>query len=912
MSSFLPFILLGITTGSVYALAGVGLVLTYKISGVFNFAYGAVGSVAAYLFYWLNVDLHVAWPIAGLVAFALLGIVVGFGFETLGRGLSRVPVAFRIAATVGILTSVEAALTIIFGPDDLTFPQFLPMSGFTLLGVNVTYEQVIVTCISIVAMASLYALFRLTRLGMAMRAIVESPTLLALTGTGSRRVGRWAWVIGCAFATLSGLLLAPDVPLNPTTLTLLVVEAFGAAAIGGFSNLPLTWVGGILIGIVESILTKYGSTNAVLAGASPSVPFIVLFVVLVFSRRTSFGVRQLVTPPRPAAWRMPPRAQCVVAIIALLFFLLVPTFAGYQLAQWTILLSDALLFLSLGLLVRTAGEVSLCQVSFAAIGVVAFSKLLSAGVPWIPALLIGGLCVVPVGAVLAIPAIRFSGLYLALATFGFALLLEDMFYSSSFMFGTTGISVPVPHLSWLNVGSTTGYYYVVLAITVIGALVVLAITQSRLGRLLRGISNSPTAMSASGSSVKVALALVFCLSAFIAGVAGVLNGGALNVATGDNYDPFISLEFVVIVLIAAGGVPWYAITSALAFVIIPLYFHNPNAADYLQVLFGVSAVAIAVTGQPQFALFDRMRNWIATADSSVGRALQRGRQRKGLGTASPAGRMPSDRPGVDAMNGGVAGQKTLEVTGLSVQYGGLRAVNCLSLYAETGAITGLIGPNGAGKSSALAACSGLVRSREGHVVLGGQDITDMSPAARARFGLGRTFQRSELFDSLTVRENISLGFEACAAGSSVLRQLVGKRSDRRIQEQRVDRAFELCHLEDVSQQLAGSLPAGQRRVVEIARCLAGPFQILLLDEPCSGLDRIETEELGRLLTRLVQVEGLGILLVEHDMSLVMSVCHRIYVLDGGELIFTGTPDTVQQSDAVRAAYLGGEAVGTTV
>jgi ABC-type branched-subunit amino acid transport system ATPase component len=145
-----------------------------------------------------------------------------------------------------------------------------------------------------------------------------------------------------------------------------------------------------------------------------------------------------------------------------------------------------------------------------------------------------------------------------------------------------------------------------------------------------------------------------------------------------------------------------------------------------------------------------------------------------------------------------------------------------------------------------------------------------------------------------------------------LRQLVGKRSDRRIQEQRVDRAFELCHLEDVSQQLAGSLPAGQRRVVEIARCLAGPFQILLLDEPCSGLDRIETEELGRLLTRLVQVEGLGILLVEHDMSLVMSVCHRIYVLDGGELIFTGTPDTVQQSDAVRAAYLGGEAVGTTV
>ena len=899
MNGLLPFIIPGLVTGSVYALAGVGLVLSYKTSGIFNFAYGVVGSVAAYLFYWLHIEHHVPWPVAGLISFVVLGVAVGFGFESLGRRIARAPIAFRVVATVGILTGVEAILTIMFGSADLTFTHFLPQSGFHVSNVNVTYEEVIVTVVSIVATGGLYALFRLTRLGMAMRAVVESPQLLALTGTSSRRVGRWAWVISSSFATLSGLLLAPDVSLNPTTLTLLVVQAFGAAAIGGFSNLPLTWVGGVGIGVLGSVLSKYGSDNTVIAGIPPSIPFIALFLVLVLSRRTRFGVRELTTPPRPSSWRMPPRIQMLAGVLALVFFLLAPKIAGYQLAQWTILLSDALLFLSLGLLVRTAGQISLCQISFAAIGVCAFSKLvLSAGIPWIPALLLAGLCAVPIGALLAIPAIRFSGLYLALATFGFGLLLEDMFYSSSSLFGTSGVAVPLPHLSWARVDTQTGYYYVVLAITVIACLGVVALTRTRLGRILQGISNSPTAMSASGNSVRVSLVLVFCISAFLAGIAGVLNGGALTQAVGANYDPFLSLQFLVIVLIAAGGEPWYALLSALAFVLVPLYIHSSNVSYYLQIVFGVTAVMIAITGQPEARFLEPVRVAIGRLDEFLaGFPPRRSTDRRKEPAVQGYGVSRSVAPPTASV--------TLELADISVQFGGLRAVDRLSLTARSGMITGLIGPNGAGKSTALGACSGLVRAQQGTVSLGGQDITRLSPAARARQGLGRTFQRSELFDSLTVRANVGLGWEAHSAGASVTRQVLNSPAERRIRDELVEEAFEFCKLGRVADQLAGSLPTGQRRLVEVARCLAGPYKMLLLDEPSSGLDPMETQELGVLLRQLVAERGVGILLVEHDMSLVMDVCSEIYVLERGQLIFSGDPTSVKESEVVREAYLGG-------
>jgi ABC-type branched-subunit amino acid transport system ATPase component len=250
----------------------------------------------------------------------------------------------------------------------------------------------------------------------------------------------------------------------------------------------------------------------------------------------------------------------------------------------------------------------------------------------------------------------------------------------------------------------------------------------------------------------------------------------------------------------------------------------------------------------------------------------------------------------------------LEVEAVSVRYGGHLALNELSLTAPLGRITGLIGPNGAGKTTTFNACTGLIRPTTGTVRLFGEDVTDRAPQLRAQRGMGRTFQRMELFDSLTVRANVALGREAGMAGSRPLRHLRPARGDGATVREATERALELCGITDLAQRRPADLSTGQRRLVELARVVAGGFRVLLLDEPSSGLDRVETVRFGEILTGLVSDGTIGILLVEHDMSLVMKICGYIHVLDFGQPIFEGTGEAVRNNEIVRAAYLGSEAV----
>ncbi|MET7617942.1 ABC transporter ATP-binding protein [Streptomyces sp. NPDC005408] len=252
-------------------------------------------------------------------------------------------------------------------------------------------------------------------------------------------------------------------------------------------------------------------------------------------------------------------------------------------------------------------------------------------------------------------------------------------------------------------------------------------------------------------------------------------------------------------------------------------------------------------------------------------------------------------------------QAGLRVEQLTIRFGGNTAVNGVSFDAPLGRITGLIGPNGAGKTTTFNACSGLLRPSAGAVHLFGQDITGRPPSARAQLGLGRTFQRMDLFDSLTVEQNIALGLEARFARSHPVRQLWCPPAERKAVRAATEEVLELCRLEDLRHAPAASLSTGQRRLVDLGRVLAGGFSLLLLDEPSSGLDTAETERFGAIVTRVVAERGCGVLLVEHDMALVMSVCDYLCVLDFGELIFQGTPAEVRASETVRAAYLGSEA-----
>lgn len=249
----------------------------------------------------------------------------------------------------------------------------------------------------------------------------------------------------------------------------------------------------------------------------------------------------------------------------------------------------------------------------------------------------------------------------------------------------------------------------------------------------------------------------------------------------------------------------------------------------------------------------------------------------------------------------------IAVADLTVRFGGNVAVSAVSFEAQMGRVTGLIGPNGAGKTTTFNACSGLVRPSEGRVRLNGTDITTQSPSARARLGLGRTFQRMELFNSLSVEDNIALGLEARLAGRHPLKQMLCPLAERNEVRDTTEAVLDLCGLQAVRREPAGVLSTGQRRLVDLGRVLAGGFSFLLLDEPSSGLDSAESVQFGAIVTRVVEERGCGVLLVEHDMSLVMSICSYLYVLDFGEMIFQGTPAEVQASEIVRAAYLGSEA-----
>ncbi|MDQ3103613.1 MAG: ABC transporter ATP-binding protein [Actinomycetota bacterium] len=249
----------------------------------------------------------------------------------------------------------------------------------------------------------------------------------------------------------------------------------------------------------------------------------------------------------------------------------------------------------------------------------------------------------------------------------------------------------------------------------------------------------------------------------------------------------------------------------------------------------------------------------------------------------------------------------LQVEGLRVEFGGLVAVDGVSLVAPEGRITGLIGPNGAGKTTTFNACSGMLRPTAGSVRLFDADVTALGVAPRARLGLGRTFQRMELFDSMTVLENVALGLEAGRVGASIGRHLFASRAARAELAEASREAIELCGIADIAERATGALSTGQRRLVELARVLAGRFHILLLDEPSSGLDADETRAFGDIIEAVVAERGVGILVVEHDMSLVMRVCSHLFVLDFGVPIFDGTPAEVRASEVVRAAYLGSEA-----
>lgn len=400
MRAYLPFVVIGLTTGGVYALASLGLVLTYRTSGVFNFAHGAVGMFATYFFYSLR--QHLPTVVAVLLALFVVAPIIGALIDLLVRRLGGGATA-AIVASLGLLVGLQGLAVILYGAKTRRVAPIFPTDSYRLVDVNVGIDQMLVVGIAVTAGLALMLFFRRTHLGLQTRAVVDNPTLVGLAGTKPATITRLSWMLGASFAATSGILFAPFIGLDSLLLTLLVVEAFGAAAIGRLRSFPLTAVAAFGLAILQSVATKVVAELGItsLSGLPSAVPFLMLFGVLVLSRKGRF-----VEPPTTRLFRVatcPERRSRKFPIRLVIGFagvaaVMAPFLSGSRLLTLTSTTAFLLLFASLSLVVGLSRQLSLAHAVFVVFGATTLSHLQSAGVPYVVALVLGALFVTPIGA----------------------------------------------------------------------------------------------------------------------------------------------------------------------------------------------------------------------------------------------------------------------------------------------------------------------------------------------------------------------------------------------------------------------------------------------------------------------------------------------------------------------------------
>ena len=365
---------------------------------------------------------------------------------------------------------------------------------------------------------------------------------------------------------------------------------------------------------------------------------------------------------------------------------------------------------------------------------------------------------------------------------------------------------------------------------------------------------------------------------------------SLGTVTGSNFDPTLSLTYIALIVISVGGAPWYALPTGIGVALAPVFITSSSVNYYLELFFGVSAISVA-----------------CGLNSSMPESWRAGSPVWGAHVPPANGRLRRSTAPRQVDTPWSLRPHTLEVKDLTVRFGGLTRGRRTLLLQPDGSDHGAHRAKRSGEDHDVQRVLGAGAHHQWSGSLDDADITSLAMPSRAKRGLGRTFQTVDLLDSYSAADNVRLAAES-ALTTGTMRVMVGRRSDSEEITQRTDDALEICGLSAIADVAASRLTNHQRRLLGVARCLAAGFGIIMLDEPSAGLDARETAEFGSLLSSLVRERGIGVVLVEHDMALVMSVCDEIYVLDFGKEIMHGTPAEVQRDPAVRAAYLGADSV----
>lgn len=588
MSEFLSFTIVGIVTGSVYAVAASGLVLTYVTSGIFNIAHGAIGMLMAFVYWELRVNQGWPAPLALIVVVFIIAPLVGAGIErALIRGLRGASVATSLVVTVGLMVGLMGLAQLMWDPRDARqMPGFFAPGGFRVSGVFVRWHEVITILAGAAVALGLWVLLSRTRIGVAMRAVVDDRNLAALNGARPARVMQVSWALGASTAALAGILLAPVLQMNVLVLTLLVVNAYAAAMVGRLRSLPLTFVGAIALGLIESYAVGYVNLTGPLAGLRPSLPTVFLFVVLFAMPEARLRAGRLfgaMTPKPPDLNRSLIGAAALVGGATLLAMVL----GEGDLVRAGQGLAFGIMMLSLVVLTGYGGQVSLCQMTFAGLGAFAMARLGGGGNPigLIAAVGLAG----AVGALVALPALRLQGLYLALSTMAFAVLMDNMFFPDRHIFGTLGsLSVDRPPLF-----ESERAFFVLLAIAFAGvALLVQWVRRGPFGRVLTAMRDSQVACATLGLSLTRTKLAVFVLSAGMAGLGGALFGALKGSAGPTDFLMFQSLPILLLAVIGGITTAGGALVGGVSFAILPIIEEKIGVSGIIQLTAGGAGVLL--------------------------------------------------------------------------------------------------------------------------------------------------------------------------------------------------------------------------------------------------------------------------------------------------------------------------------
>jgi branched-chain amino acid transport system permease protein len=603
VDSVLSTLIVGVSIGSIYAIAASGIVVTYTTSGIFNFAQGAIGMFMAFMYWQLRVDWGVPTPIALVLTILVIAPLVGAGIERLlMRRITNASLVVQLVVTVGLMFFIMGLAVTIWDPtaESRAIDFFFGSEGFEIGSTFVLWHRFITICAAIVIAIFLRLLLYRTRIGVTMRAVVDNRSLAGLHGARPEFASMLAWALGSSMAAISGILLVPELGLQVDALTLLIINAFAAAIVGRLKSLPLTYVGAILLGLSVTFATNFLDLSGRFSTIQFAIPTIFLFIALLALPQARIALRRAPPDPKLHQPRLRPLWETALGMVVLFgaVWWFSRNMGQVNLNRITLAIVVAILMLSLVPLTGWTGQVSFAQITFAGAGAFAMYQWAPFGSGSPVALILAAAFAVPFGVMMCLPALRLQGLYLALASIAFVRMAESLFFDQPEVFGNG--AQPVPRLSIFGYRFTDQRAYLLLVTGIFGAMALFVVwmRRGRFGRRLVALRDSEAASATLGVSAFWTKLAVYGVSAAMAGFAGALLGGQRGTAATQDFALLGLLAIPIVLLVVVGGVETVsgALFGGFLFILFPVIKDNFDLSwlFWIGVIAGLSMALITL------------------------------------------------------------------------------------------------------------------------------------------------------------------------------------------------------------------------------------------------------------------------------------------------------------------------------